>query len=334
MLRAALTVSLLLPSVPLLAASSTGGVGIGDSVIRPIISQREKIAIGAMDDFEKQLSALQSMPNAERVRGEKRLGGTLEELVNTCDDTKLVNKALYLLAYWRFNYQDGKNVEPLLDKIRGTTFPGFQNPAEALRVQLYLKQGRLLEARTIADRLVANIPEMSGLTALCAFYERVGSPAPKTAGTPLGASVADPAQREVPWLLYYFTGTLDAAQKNVLANVLAETSKEAYAGVLRVVVVAEGVNPLALISAFSQVPNHENVDLLWSNPAEAANVEGWSALWRPPVFPCSALLGPDRTIVAVQPTLADLGVLIGKMPKAATATPIGPRGNKKASWQR
>lgn len=311
------------------AIAGDGGVAIGDAVLRPIISEREHAANQAIEAFEKDHAVIRALPMEQRRVREQRLGSTLEKLVNQAEETKAENKALYLLAYWRFTYQDGREVEPLLDRIRRNSYPGFKNPADMLRVQLYLRQGRLGEARVIADRLVASVPEMAGLTALCAFHERIGQPAPKTAGTPLGSAPADPATRAEPWLLYHFTGSLDANQREALTALLAELGKPAYAEVLRVVVVAEGANPLALLGTVNELPGADRVDLLWANPGTDGDAVTWRTAWKPPQFPANVLLGPDRRIVAVQPSLDDLRVLIGRSPRpAATPTRTPGRGPK------
>lgn len=307
------------------AIAGDGGVAIGDAVLRPIIPEREHIANRAIEAFERDHATIRALPMDQRRTREQRLGPTLERLVSQAEETKAENKALYLLAHWRFMYQDGRHVEPLLDRIRRNPYPGFKNPAEALRVQLYLRQGRLGEAREITNRLVASVPELAGLAELCAFYERIGQQAPRTAGTPLGTAPADPALRSEPWLLYHFTGSLDANQREALKNLLEEVGKPAYADLLRVVVVAEGANPLALLGGVQDIPGSDRVDLLWSNPAPEGDAGAWRSAWNIPQLPAQVLLGPDRRVVAVQPSLDDLRVLIGRGSRPA-ATPARPTG--------
>lgn len=312
------------------AIAGDGGVAIGDAVLRPIISEREHNANRAIEAFEKDHAAIRALPMEQRRAREQRLESTLERLVSQAEETKAENKALYLLAHWRFTYQDGQKVEPLLDRIRRNPYPGFKNPAEVLRVQLYLRQGRLGEAREITNRLVASVPELAGLAELCAFHERIGQPAPRTAGTPLGTAPADPATRAEPWLLYHFTGSLNLAQRETLKTLLDELGKPAYAEVLRVVVVAEGANPLALLGAVNEMPGSDRVDLLWSNPGTEGDASAWRSAWNIPQLPAQVLLGPDRRVVAVQPSLDDLRVLIGRGPRPAAtptrATGRGPKG--------
>ncbi len=311
------------------ATPGEGGVAIGDAVLRPIISEKEHNANLAIESFERDHAVIRQLPFEQRRAKEQRMESSLQRLVDLATDTKSENKALYLLAYWRFSYADGKGTEPLLDRIGRNPYPGFKNPADTLRVQLYLRQGRLAEARALADRLALSVPEFAGLQTLCAFYERIGQAAPRTAGQPLGDSPADPATRPEPWLLYHFTGALDTTQREVLGNLLDELKSSDYAGVVRVVVVAEGSNPLALKGIINELPGGDRVDLLWSNPGTNGDAAAWRKAWGFPTIPASVLLGPDRHIVAVEPTIADLRVIIGKKRAPATTnsgTPRSPKG--------
>jgi hypothetical protein len=316
------------------AVPGEGGIAIGDSVIRPIISEREKEALRAVNALEAELAQLRALPIEQRRAKERRLESDLEQVLDKATETKLENKALYLLAAWRVTYRDGEETLPLLDRIGSNPYPGYQNPAEALRVQIYLRQGRLREAREITDQLVASVPELGGLSALCSFYEMVGQEAPKTDGTPLANSPADPGKRAEPWLLYHFTGSLDAGQQDALTALLAETGNAAYEDVLRVVVVAECSNPLALLGTLRGIPGNERVDVLWANPAPDGDASAWRAAWKPPQLPATILLGPNRHVVAVQPSVADLGVLIGKTPAANNARPPATGRGPKAGWHR
>lgn len=308
------------------------GIAIGDALLRPIIPENEIKAKAEVDAFDARMAEIRRLPHEQRRTREERLGPELDKLLQSAAGTKIENKVLYLLAHWRFVYRDGIDVDPLIDRILANPYPGYQNPAKALRVQLLLKQGRLAEARAQTDLIVAAVPELAGLDLWCRFHELVGSPAPRTAGTPLAGAPADPATRSEPWLLYYFTGALDESQRDALGSLLAEVTKPAYAGVLRVVVVAESSNPLSLVSTLSTLGTGDRVDLLWSNPADDGDARAWRTDWRIPQFPVAALLGPDRRIAAIDPSLAQLGILIGKTPeKPKTHTPT-PGG--KPAWQR
>ena len=309
------------------AIPGEGGVAIGDAVLRPIISEKEHNANLAIEAFERDHATIRQLPFEQRRAREQRMESSLQRLIDLASDTKAENKALYLMAHWRFSYVDGKGTEPLLDRITRNPYPGFKNPADALRVQLYLRQGRLGEARALADRLAQSVPEFAGLQTLCAFYERIGQPAPRTAGQPLGDSPADPATRPEPWLLYHFTGALDATQREVLGTLLNELKSPAYAGVVRVVVVAEGSNPLALKGILNELPGGDQIDLLWSNPGATGDAAAWRTAWGFPSVPTSVLLGPDRHIVAIEPTITDLRVIIGKK-RAPTTNPGTSRSPK------
>ena len=318
-----------------ICAEKNDGVAIGDALLRPLIPAEEAKARQAVDAFEARLAGLRSLPLDQRRAKESRLGGELEDLLKLAKDTKIENKVLYLLAHWRMTYQSGREVEVLVDRILANPYPGFQTPAKALKVQVLLDQGRLPEARAICTEVVAAVPEMAGLERWCRFYELVGTKAPRTAGSPLGGAPADPATRAEPWLLFHFTGSLDQGQRETLSQLLADTADPAFTGVLRIVVVAESANPLALLANLQQVPGHERVDLLWSNPASEGDARAWREDWQIPQLPVQVLLGADRSIASVQPTAEQLAILIGKAPRSGGSSGGGGgRSSGKAPWQR
>jgi hypothetical protein len=138
------------------------------------------------DEIEGQLTAIEQdlqraagLSPAERHAYEMKLEPRLEKVVANAAGTRLENKAVYYLANWRFTYQDGANVDVLLNQLSGLSSPAFKSAGDRLRIMLRLRQGRVTEARTMAVKLAEQIPEFARVLELVVFHETVGSYAPK-----------------------------------------------------------------------------------------------------------------------------------------------------------
>lgn len=278
---------------------------------RPVSVEREQEARHQLDGIERELAEARELGPAERRAREQRCERSLERAVDKAANTRHANKACYLLAAWRMSYADGKGVPELLDRIDGSGYPAYQQAAKQLRVRWLLRKGRPAEARALATGLVATIPEFAPLLDLCAFHEQVGIAAPRTAGEPLAGGPADPGARPEPWLVYHFTRGFADDDGWLVQQWLDELGRPEYAGKARLVCVVAAANPLAAIADLRALPGADAVDLLWANPAPDGEAARWQAAWKLPDLPATVLLGPQRTIVAVQPVPADLRVLVG-----------------------
>ena len=301
--------------------------------LRPLVPQREVEASASIDAMDDKLAAIRKLPPAERYAREAGLERSLEQLVVACTDTKHLNKSLYLLAAWRLAYAGGDRVESLLDRIAETKYLAYQRAARGLRVQWLLSQGNIVEARKAADALAIDVPEFAPLRDQVTFHEQISKPAPRTAGMPLGGAPKDPGTRPEHFLLYHFSNGLDDEGIYRLGVYLNELKRPEYAGVVRLVCVVCGGNPLTTAAAMQGVPGADQVDLLWASPGADGEARAWADAWKLPALPASVLLGPDRSIIAIEPAATDLRALVGKpVPKRQPENATGPRSSGKNPW--
>jgi hypothetical protein len=300
----------------------------------PPATEREREAGQQLAAIEADLTQARALEPAERRAQELRMERALERAVGKADGTRHGNKALFLLASWRMSYADGEGVDDLLTRIETGGYAAYQQAAKHLRARWLLRKGRIAEARAIATDLAARVPEFAGLLDLCAFHEQIGAAPGRTAGTPLGESPADPAGRPEPWLVYHFTATLAGDDGWLVQQWLDELARPEYAGKARLVCVISAANPLTATGELLAMPGATAADLLWANPGEGGDAAAWRAAWKLPDLPATVLLGPQRTILAIQPVPADLRPLVGR-PKAAPAGPApgGGRGGRPA-WSK
>ncbi len=314
---------ILLTVAPVLAA--------GQDTPRPASTERELEARRLLDEIEQELAAARTLGPAERRAKELRFERNLERAIDKAATTRHANKACYLLAAWRMSYADGKGVPELLGRIDTSGYPAYQQAAKQLRVRWLLRKGSPAEARALATALVVAVPEFASLLDLCTFHEQVGKAAPRTAGEPLAGAPADPGTRPEPWLVYHFTRSLAGDDGWLVQQWLDELARPDYAGKARLVCVVSAANPLAAVAELHALPGAQGVDLLWANPSPDGDAGRWQAAWKLPDLPATVLLGPQRTILAVQPVPADLRVLVGGAP-STPATPAASGRTTRPGW--
>ncbi len=319
------------------AADDGFGLQPNDSLLRPVISARESAALERVREVEKDLQRIAALPPRERLTREAKLGDKLEELLDDTRGTKHQNRALHWLAAWRLDYADGAGVAELLGELGRSEYPSFKHAGSFLHVRLLCQEGRIVEARALADELVREVPEFAIAGALVGFHERVGTAAPRPAAKNLGGGPSDPAAgRDEPWLVYLFIDGVNPLGLDRLRTLSRELADERYAGRVRLVCIAFGANPIETLAAVHENAEEAELDVLWPNPSDGSALR-WRDEWSLPGLPASALLGPDRTIMAAQPTVEALRSLVGMRGGSSRAKPRAederPSG-KGPAWQR
>lgn len=257
-------------------------------------------AAATAEALDRDLRQLQSLSGARRTEAELAFGQRLRKDLDVCRGTRYENKPLYLLVQWTMVH-GGPNasteVLPLLDRLDILPAPAYRNAGRALRVQALLRNGRLVEARQIAEALEREVPEFGALRRV-RFHEQVGQPAQPLPGTAVGGGEA-PSE---PFVLVCFIGMPDAEAANWL-----QPLREAAGARLRVVAVATAGDLLAAAT----VGSAWGVDVRWLRHGDPA-----LGAWQVPGLPASVLLGPgpQRLILAVDPQVADLRKLSGQAP--------------------
>ena len=285
------------------------------SVIRPADPNAAQIAEAEtqLTVIDQELQRAASMPPAERLQRELALESRLEHVVEVSAGTRLENKAVFYFANWRYSYRDGDGVDPLLNRLNGLASPAMKASGQRLRVLLLLRQGKVPEARIMAQALVADVPEFSPLLERVTFHETMGSAAPKIVSRNLSGGPDEPVSKlSEPWLFYLFVDVIDDASLFLLNRYL--TALDVLpADQRRVVCVTFESNLLSATSRLRSFPRAKEIDLLWASPGENGNAKAWITGWKlPSQNPHIALLGPgpDRTIMAVEVSPDNLRTLL------------------------
>jgi hypothetical protein len=177
------------------------------------------------------------------------------------------------------------------------------------------------------------VPEFRSISALVSFYERIGKKPAKTAGRNLVGGAADPSVHTEPWLLYVFVDALEGEDAFLLRRFTDELQLDNYRGKMRLVCVTYAVNPLPVTVRFQNDYAGNGAELLWASPNEDGDAAEWTSAWGVPGIPASALLGPDRSLMAVQCSPAELRPLVGAKskdkPKRAAEM---PQADQRRRW--
>lgn len=319
------------------AADDGFGLQPNESLLRPMISAHEQEALERVREVEKDLARIAALAPRERLTREAKLGDALEELLDDTRGTKHQNRALHWLAAWRLDYADGAGVADLLAELERSEYPSFKHAGTFLRVRLLCQEGRIDQARALADELVREVPEFAVAAAMVGFHERVGTASPRPPAKNLVGGPSDPAAgREEPWLVYLFIDGANPLGLDRLRTLTHELADDRYAGRVRLVCIAFGANPIETLAAVNEYAEDAGIDVLWPNPSDGSALR-WRDEWSLPGLPASALLGPDRTIMAAQPTVEALRSLVGKRGGSTREKPRNDEGRpsgKGPAWQR
>jgi hypothetical protein len=286
-----------------------------DDVVRPPDPNAGRIAEAEaqLTAIEEELTRIAALPPATRRQREEALESRLDQAVEAAAGTRLENKAVFYLANWRYSYRDGDGTEALLNRLNGLPSQAMKSLGSRLRVLLLLRQGKLTEAKAIAQALVAEVPEFAPVLQRVVFHESVGSPAPKIVSRNLSGGPDEPvSKRNETWLFYLFIDALDDNSFDLIEryqdalSVLPPDQR-------RLVCITFESNLLGATTRLRNHPLANDIDLLWANPGESGNAKEWQTSWKLPAgTPHIALLGPgpDRTIMAVEVTPEDLRKLL------------------------
>jgi len=280
----------------------------------PVRPQPSKELIRALEDMremEQELLALQRMPPEERYREAQDLRRELERLLDRVTGTRWENQAVYWLADWHFGYGDPDEVVRLVGRLSTLQRPAYQAAGRAMLARVLVSQGRIDEARPLAEALVAYAPEFQPVLDMIEFHARIGRPAPKTSGRALQGTGHPLRDRFDPWQLYYFASLGDPHQRHQFERLLGELQREEYPGRVHLVLVAFDGDPLGTLSHVAGMEGGEEVDVLWANPNEGGDAAAWRSLWDLPELPISVLLTREGEVMAVAPGFDRLRPLAG-----------------------
>ena len=279
------------------------------------LSETEVEAQKAVREVRIELETIRRLSPEERFEKAARMERTLERLVRDVAGTRLASTALYWLAEWRFIYGDIDSVGGLLDQLESAPGHGYKGPARILRVRLFLRQGQTQRARSHVEQIMVKAPEFAPMLELVAFHERAGEPAPKVEGRNLNGTVVEPlTERREPFLIVCFANLGDPMQRFFVERIFTELEREEYQDRIRPIIVSFDGDPLGALTEMRQLTEREDIDLMWANPNPGGDGERWEAEWQLPQRPVTVLLGPDRSMIAVDPTVERLRPLVGLEP--------------------
>jgi hypothetical protein len=286
-----------------------------EDVVRPEDpnAARTNEAEAQLAAIEDELTRLAALPPAARRQREEALEPRLNRALEAATGTRLENKAVFYLANWRYSFRDGDGTEALLNRLYSLPSPAMKSLGTRLRVLLLLRQGKVTDAKAMAQSLVAEVPEFAPLMQRVVFHESIGAAAPKVVSRNLSGGPDEPvSKRSEVWLFYLFIDALDDNSIYLIDRYLDSLS------VLppdqrRLVCVTFESNLLGATTRLRSHPRASEIDLLWASPGETGNAKEWQTAWKLPAgTPHLALLGPgpDRTIMAVEVTPEDLRKLL------------------------
>lgn len=277
---------------------------------RPV-SEDELEALQKAHAMEKRIDHVQHLPPEERIEVEPRLGRELKRLTRECEGTRMANQAWFWLANWQLSYEGADAALASLDRLDRMERPVLKRAGKLTRARCYLRQGRLREARALAERLAVHIPEFGALQNRIDFFEQAGKPAPGLTAQALSSSGAhDPGERDEPWVLVAFLDTQQSDDAYLLHRWRRAFSSEDLHGKLAITLVAFDGNPLLTMRTTDDL-DPAIFRTLWVNPNNEEVFQQWQDTWDLPALPTWVLLGPDRSITAVEPAVDDVLALFG-----------------------
>lgn len=301
-----------LPLLVLLAVLTGCGDTRTDGKPEPATKAQIEDARAVMAAFEAEQEQLSSLTPTQRAERLRTFGARLEAGLATTANTRFENKNLFWLANWRYAQADGEGVDAALDRLERCESLALKNSGRQLRVLTRLRQGRVAEARQIAEPLVKEVPEFGGLIDRVALHETIGAKAPLLAARNLSGGSDQPiTARNEPFLLYCFIATLDANAEALIAAY--RDALAPLAGQARLVCVTYEANLLNATARLRTLADIGSIDLLWVAQGEPA--KSWNAAWKLPLpLPRVVLLGPgpERTIMGVELTPGMVTKMLGK----------------------
>ena len=274
------------------------------------VDARSRSAEAAIIDLERTLDGYRSLPPAQALEQQRAIGPRVDAVASLCAGTRFENKAVYYQAQWHFNFDDTcAGVDAVLDRLEGLEKPIFKQNGRALRVQLQLRQGRLITARTKAESLAAELPEFSFLLDLVRWHERIGGIVEVTGGPGLDGLPIEPKNATESRLLYLLLSVWNEQSSFTVQRYQAALAATDASQVRLVLVIGDG-DPQRIRDALAQMPGGAPVSVILARSLTA--VQALNEAWKPPLDAFTVLLGPTRRIVAVELRPGDVAKVLSK----------------------
>ena len=271
---------------------------------------RSRMAEAAIIDLERTLETLRSLPPAEALVQQRAIGPRVDAVAGTCAGSRFENKAVYYQAQWHFNFDDTcAGVDGMLDRLDALEKPIFKQNGRALRVQLQLRQGRLITARARAEALAVELPEFAFLLDLVRWHERIGGIVESTGGPGLDGQPIDAKNASEGHLLFLLLSVWNEQAAFTVQRYQAALAASGASDVRLVLVIGDG-DPRRIREALASITEGAPVSVVLARSLEAA--QALNEAWKPPLDNFTVLLGPTRRIVAVELRPGDIARALGK----------------------
>ncbi len=261
--------------------------------------------------MEAKIEAYRMLPAEKRMKAELGLGAELERLERKIRGTKANNRLLYLLADWHVTY-DIDDAKQYMDGLASSAYSAHKGSLDIVRIRYHLLKGETGKARALVDQLTIRIPQFENYAALVSLYEKRGEDAPQMEGNNLSGDSKNPvAESKEKYLLYCFTELNDDWKLYQFKEVCKEFKREEFQKDFKIVCVSFDHKYISALSAWNEIAEGTNWDLMWANPAPKGDSERWKEAWGVESTPATILISGDRKIFDVNPDLNDLRVLAG-----------------------
>lgn len=269
------------------------------------IDPKARAAERALRQLEDEIAVSRALEPAESYAAQQKMGERIDATVERCVDTRFENKAVYLQAQWRVQFNDdGRGVDQALDRLEALPTPILKVSGKALRVQHLLRQERVVTARTRAEPLATDIPEFAYLLDLVRWHERTGGIVESGPGPGLDGELVDPAQATERFLLYLHFAVWDDQAAFTTSRYL----KVIAGNDCRLIVVIRDGSPKRVADDRAKLQGADQCTFMLCR----TKAEGQAVLeaWSPPLDPWTILLDGKRRIVAVEVRPGDLAQVL------------------------
>lgn len=266
-------------------------------------------------NMEDHIRHIESLPADQRYKEELKLGPKLLRLERKIRGTKANNKILFLLANWQVTYDTHAAWASIQNLARSPYLP-HKGSIGLVKIRYFLKKGDSAQARILAEKITADIPEFMNTVDLVTLYETRGNKAPSYSGKHLGGPYKNPlSDAPETFILYIFANLNNDWQQLHVNKLCNELQRPEYTGKLHVVCVSFDSKYIRALGNWQDISKDSKWDLFWANPSKKGDAEDWKAAWKTYTQPSYVLIGPavdsQREILEINPSVDELRILAG-----------------------
>lgn len=260
---------------------------------------------------EDEIKHIHGLPAAQRYKEELKLGSKLQRLERKIRGTKANNKVLYLLANWQVTY-DKDAAWSTIEQLEASPYLPHKGTANLIKIRYHLENGDTEQARTLAEKVTEAMPEFISTMDLVNLYERRGEAAPDYKGKHLSGPYNEPLN-DAPdaFILYVFGKLNDDWQRFHTEKICQELQEKAYKDKFHIVYVSFDSKFLPALGTWREIDEDMQWDLFWANPSRNGDAEDWKLAWKVYTMPAYILVGPQREILEINPSIEELRILAG-----------------------